>query len=103
MTGFVFDASAALKRLRESPAGPNLPNLPNRDNLLNSRLGELGGLGQVRTSDPDKASASHLPKEPRNCAFCGKSDWGVAMTLKDGKSCHVKCAPSTSYWKNPNH
>ena len=105
MTGFVFDADAALKRARESCTGPNLPNRPNRDNLEAAKLGKFGGLGPVRTSDPEKAPvpASDLPTHPPSCAFCGEADWGVAMTVAPGRRAHVRCAPSTEYWTNPHH
>ena len=53
MSGFAFDAKAALEQARKSPARPNLPNLPNRSASGGAGLGGLGGLGTVRSSDPE--------------------------------------------------
>jgi hypothetical protein len=53
MSGFSFDAKAALERVRETPTYPNRPNPPNLSPLDASRLGRLGRLGTVRTHDPE--------------------------------------------------
>ena len=53
MTGFSFDAKAALEQARKSSALPNLPNRPNRSASGGAGLGGLGGLGTVRASDPE--------------------------------------------------
>ena len=53
MTGFSFDAKAALQQARRSSAFPNHPNRPNRSASDEAGLGGLGGLGTVRASDPE--------------------------------------------------
>lgn len=57
MTGFTFDAKAALERARKCQTPPNLPNLPNRSASGGAGLGGLGGLGTVRVSDPEMTPA----------------------------------------------
>src|SRR6056297_206054 len=53
MTGFTFDAKAALVRARNRAARPNRPNRPNRSASGRAGLGGLGGLGTVRAPDPE--------------------------------------------------
>lgn len=101
MTGFAFDARAALKRARETRADPNLSNLPNRPPPQDAGLGGLGGLGRDHVPDPEIAPRPDLPTHPPICAFCVVADWHVALTLADGRKAHVRCAPSTRYWASP--
>jgi hypothetical protein len=42
MSGFTFDAKAALQRAREARERPNLPNRPNRGALSAAGIGRLG-------------------------------------------------------------
>ncbi|WP_143529966.1 hypothetical protein [Salibaculum halophilum] len=53
MTGFAFDAKAALERAQNRQTRPNLPNRPNRSASEGAGLGGLGRLGAVRASDPE--------------------------------------------------
>ena len=53
MTGFSFNAKAALERAQDRQALPNPPNRPNRGEENRAGLGGLGGLGTVRVSAPE--------------------------------------------------
>ena len=61
MSGFTFDAEAALRRAREVGPLPNPPNPPNREGADDSGLGRLGRLGTpprpptTQEGDPDLA------------------------------------------------
>jgi hypothetical protein len=33
-----------------------------------------------------------LPTHPKTCAVCGKAEWLVTMTERDGKTVHVQCS-----------
>ncbi|MCA1777478.1 MAG: hypothetical protein LC676_18260 [Loktanella sp.] len=53
MSGFSFNAKAALEQARKSPVLPNLPNRPNGEASGGAGLGGLGGLGTGRAFDPE--------------------------------------------------
>jgi hypothetical protein len=57
MTGFTFDAKAALEAAQKCQTLPNHPNRPNRSASGGAGLGGLGGLGAVRGSDPEMPPA----------------------------------------------
>ena len=75
MTGFVFDAKAALEAARKGRTCPNRPNLPNRSAPEGTGLGGLGRLGTVRASDPEMTpeELAHDIYEERAAIreFCG--------------------------------
>lgn len=100
MTGFTFDATAALQRAQKCRDHPTPPTPPTDRQVESGKVGSVGGVGRMRASDPEMTSAPYLPKHPPTCAFCGVSDWHVAMILADGRNAHVGCAPSTSIWTN---
>ena len=75
MTGFAFDAKAALEAAQKGRTLPNLPNRPNLDAAEGAGLGGLGRLGAVRISDPEMTpeELAHDIYEERAAIreFCG--------------------------------
>ena len=55
MSGFTFDAKAALKRARQTRGHPNPPNRPNPEPTTVAGLGRLGRLGRERASSEEPA------------------------------------------------
>ena len=102
MTGFSFDANAALQRARKSPAHPTRPTFPTLRPAEGGKVGKVGSVGPVRASEPETSPRRILPTHPPFCAFCGVADWHVALSLADGRKAHVACAPSSHGWTNPN-
>ena len=53
MSGFSFDAKAALERARKSPALPTLPTLPTDGQAEGGKVGAVGTVGTIRAYDPE--------------------------------------------------
>lgn len=103
MTGFTFDAKAALERARKCQTPPNLPNLPNRSASGGAGLGGLGGLGGVRASDPEitpEAIASDLYDERAAIReFCGGQDRAEAEAAAWQEAMHVAGITALDEWR----
>lgn len=78
MTGFVFDAKAALEAARKGRSTPNLPNRPNRDATEAAGLGGLGRLETVCASDPEmtiqELAGDIFEERAAIREFCGGQD-----------------------------
>ena len=53
MTGFAFDAKAALHQARKCRGLPTLPTLPTDHSARAEKVGTVGKVGTVRASDPE--------------------------------------------------
>ena len=53
MSGFTFDAKAALERARNRPDVPTVPTVPTRSPAQPGSVGGVGKVGTVRASYPD--------------------------------------------------
>lgn len=70
MSDFVFDAPAALERVKQELAASNRPNRPNRTVSKGPGLGGLGRLGRSGTSTgtPDRDGPDTLQFDPEETA-----------------------------------
>lgn len=79
MTGFTFDAKAALKAAQQYRTYPNRPNRPSHRAFDGTGLGELGGLGSARLSDTEVTTVQIIRSIDQKRATvheaCGKKDW----------------------------
>jgi hypothetical protein len=61
------------------------------------RVAVVASVATPSHSKPDPAApwaskGRRLPTTPKTCAVCGKSDWLVTMTERDGRTVHVGCS-----------
>ena len=68
MTGFTFDAKAALHQAQKCRGLPTLPSLPTDHPAGAEKVGTVGKVGTVRLSDPEKTPERVAWPEARRAA-----------------------------------